>query len=37
MSEIIRLHNVGKRYDSFQVLQGIDLSVEQGDLRSRHE
>ncbi|UUY09203.1 amino acid ABC transporter ATP-binding protein [Pseudomonas sp. J452] len=31
MSEIIRLHNVGKRYDSFQVLQGIDLSVEQGE------
>ncbi|WP_137973721.1 amino acid ABC transporter ATP-binding protein [Pseudomonas sp. F(2018)] len=31
MSEIIRLHQVGKRYDSFQVLQGIDLSVEQGE------
>ncbi|MWV11083.1 ATP-binding cassette domain-containing protein [Pseudomonas sp. R-28-1W-6] len=28
---MIRLHNVGKRYDSFQVLQGIDLSVEQGE------
>ena len=31
MSEIIRLQQVGKRYDSFQVLQGIDLSVEQGE------
>ena len=31
MSEIIRLHQVGKRYDSFQVLQGIDLSVQQGE------
>ncbi|MDP3814475.1 amino acid ABC transporter ATP-binding protein [Pseudomonas sp.] len=31
MSEIIRLHNVSKSYESFQVLQGINLSVEQGE------
>ncbi|HEX5844583.1 MAG TPA: amino acid ABC transporter ATP-binding protein [Pseudomonas sp.] len=31
MSEIIRLHNVSKNYESFQVLQGINLSVEQGE------
>ena len=29
--EIIRLDNVGKRYDDFQVLQGINLSVRQGE------
>ncbi|WP_137820275.1 amino acid ABC transporter ATP-binding protein [Pseudomonas sp. 2FG] len=31
MNEIIRLENVGKRYDDFQVLQGINLSVSQGE------
>jgi general L-amino acid transport system ATP-binding protein len=31
MNEIIRLQNVGKRYDDFQVLQGINLSVRQGE------
>ncbi|BAN47616.1 amino acid ABC transporter ATP-binding protein [Metapseudomonas resinovorans] len=31
MSEIIRLDNVGKHYDDFQVLQGINLSVRQGE------
>ena len=30
-TEIIRLENVGKRYDDFQVLQGINLSVRQGE------
>ncbi|AYF87577.1 amino acid ABC transporter ATP-binding protein [Pseudomonas sp. JS3066] len=31
MNEIIRLQNVGKHYDDFQVLQGINLSVRQGE------
>ncbi|MDH4874573.1 amino acid ABC transporter ATP-binding protein [Pseudomonas sp. BN515] len=31
MNEIIRLQNVGKRYEDFQVLQGINLSVRQGE------
>ncbi|MFC5695690.1 amino acid ABC transporter ATP-binding protein [Pseudomonas sp. GCM10022186] len=31
MNEIIRLQNVGKRYDDFQVLQGINLTVRQGE------
>ncbi|MND60191.1 Glutamine transport ATP-binding protein GlnQ [compost metagenome] len=31
MNEIIRLQDVGKRYDDFQVLQGINLSVRQGE------
>ncbi|MHC5348160.1 amino acid ABC transporter ATP-binding protein [Pseudomonas sp. A46] len=31
MNEIIRLENVGKRYEDFQVLQGINLSVRQGE------
>lgn len=31
MNEIIRLTNVGKKYGSFQVLQGINLSVTKGE------
>ncbi|MDH4565651.1 amino acid ABC transporter ATP-binding protein [Pseudomonas sp. BN414] len=31
MNEIIRLQNVGKHYEDFQVLQGINLSVRQGE------
>ncbi|MCO6058656.1 amino acid ABC transporter ATP-binding protein [Pseudomonas sp. MOB-449] len=31
MNEIIRLQNVGKCYEDFQVLQGINLSVRQGE------